>query len=98
MSAETEIRVAFRRHFAGESGVWVPRTRMIGGEEVETAQSAVDALESVADYRECLQAYHSMLQGRISVDQYRAELVERYVDMNAQDIDEVRAEIAGVPV
>ena len=93
MTAATEIRAAFERHFAGEARVYVPRVRYIGVRAAEVGEPAREALESVADDREPLAVWHAMLLGTATVDQYRAELVRRYVDAHAEDVDEHRAAI-----
>lgn len=93
MSAAADIRAAFEQHFAGEAPVYVPTTRMNGNREYEVGMLAVDAIESVADYPECLRAYHAMLRGAVTLEQYREALIAEFVDMHAVDVDAVREEV-----
>lgn len=93
MKAESEIRAAFDRHFAGEARVYVPRVRTIGVRPAEVGEPAREALESVADYREPLAVWHALLLGDASVAQYRAALVAQYIAAHAEDVDEHRAAV-----
>ena len=91
MSAAREIRAAFELHFLGEQRVYVPRVRVINAREVEVGEPARDALEGVADYPGPLAAWHAMLTGQATVEQYRAALVDCYVEAHVDELDEHRS-------
>ena len=82
--AELEIRTSFAAWFAGSDAV-VPCTIYDGGMRV-LYQPADEAVDDATDFKETLQAHRELLQGKITVEQYRAVLVNKYIGMLADDI------------
>lgn len=83
--AEMEIRTGFAAWFSGSGGA-VPCVIFSGGGMRVLYQPAVEAIDDAADYKETIQAHNDVLQGRITIEQYRDALVNKYIAMQADEI------------
>lgn len=91
--AELEIRTGFSVWFYGGDGrdCVVPCTMFHGPILRAMYQTATEAAHNAADYPDTIQAHNDLLQGRITVEQYRDALVNRYIEMQADDIAQLWA-------
>lgn len=90
--AECDIREGFASYFAGNSRSTVPfltysSTRGAIVAEMQAEQASRDALDS----HEGEAALKALLQGSMSVEQFRAVIVQRHISMWADEIAETRA-------
>lgn len=93
--AERDIREGFALYFSGSNRACVPVMRYRDGVSEQAAQQAAsDALAS----HEGEAALHALLQGAMSVEQFREVLVKRHIYAHAEDIAQERAGAATVGV
>lgn len=86
--AEFEIRTGFAVWFSGQDAV-VPCAILQHGPLRVLYQPVAEAVDDTEGYKDTLQARNDLLQGRITVEQFRDIVVNRYVAMRAEDIAEV---------
>jgi hypothetical protein len=88
--AELDIRMAFLSHFSGTEGVKIWRTDR---DDWLIAVPAIEAIESVHDYDKPCAAWHAMLTGHGTLDQYREALIAQFVYLHADDVAEAYVEV-----
>lgn len=85
--ATLEIRTGFAVWFAGGEIV-VPCVVFNGGVRRVMYQIASEAVDEANGYEETIKAHSDLLQGKVTIDQYRDAIVNRYIRMQASDIAE----------
>lgn len=85
-AVETSIREAFAQHFAGKPGITLPHLAFVQGSDQVVQQPAREAIRDALDYQDTEDAEHALLQGLVTLEQFRAAIVERYIAVNADDI------------
>lgn len=85
-STEQEIRAGFAAHFAGKPGATLPSVAYRDGRDQIVYIGAQMAVQEAADYEETSAAFHGLMTGAITLEQFREAIVARYIESNADDI------------
>ena len=85
-STEQEIRAGFSAHFAGKPGATLPSVAYRDGRDQIVYIGAQMAVQEAADYEETSAAFHGLMVGALTLEQFRAAIVARYIESNADDI------------
>lgn len=97
---EREIADAFKAHFAGKPGQYVPKVKLVRltpARSVDTVigESAQDAIEFIHDYREILPVFHAVIRGQRPIADYQHAIIKLYMELHASEVAEVRSGIEG---
>lgn len=85
-STEQEIRDGFAAHFAGKPGATLPSVAYKDGHDQVVYIGAQMAVNEAADYDDTSAAFHGLMTGALTLEQFRAAIVARYIESNADDI------------